>query len=172
VRFSAFPSVTLLAIAIAIAAAPNRLAAQQTQLDLHGDFVVGTTTHLHSWGGGAGVQVTFGQTSDPIQLSLSPSLDYTKQESGGPSQTSLSADLDLQPGGGKTVTPYVGISAGANWSGGASKQWEGARAGYEALAGAQVKLGSRASAKAEERFGYVTGQEHTLTTRLGVLLSL
>ncbi|MDB4885733.1 MAG: hypothetical protein JWN79_1171 [Gemmatimonadetes bacterium] len=155
-----------LATALVLALTPDALAAQQAQLDVHGNFAVGTTTHLHSWGAGAGAQVTFGSTSDPIQLSLSPSLDFLKQE-GGSRQTSLSADLDIQPGGGKTVTPYAGISTGANWISGSS----GTHAGYETLAGAQVKLSTALTAKAEERFGYVSGQEHSLTTRVGVLLS-
>jgi hypothetical protein len=121
---------------------------------------------------GAGVQLTFGGSSSPVSLSAAPSLDYLKQEHAGPSQTSASLDLDLQPGGSSSVTPYAGVSAGANWSGGPAKQWEGARLGMEMLAGAQGKLGSsRVSAKGEERFGYVKGQEHTLATRLGVLLS-
>jgi hypothetical protein len=156
----------------AAALLPARMAAQQTQLDLHGNYAVGTDTHAKSWGGGAGVQTTFGSKTDPINLSAAPSLDYLKQEQGGPSQTTLSLDLDVQPGGSGTVTPYAGLSAGANWSGGSAKQWEGARLGLETLAGAQVKLGgSHVSAKGEERFGYVKGQEHTLTTRLGVLVS-
>jgi len=117
------------------------------------------------------VQVTVG--SQPVKVSLAPSLDYLKQENSGPSQTSLSADLDVQPGGNSPVTPYAGVSAGANWSGGNNKQWEGSRLGLETLAGVQVKLGgSSVSAKGEERFGYVKGQEHTLTTRIGVLISL
>ena len=111
--------------------------------------------------------------SQPVKVSVAPSIDYLKQENSGPSQTSLSADIDVQPGGNSTVTPYAGVSAGANWSGGDNKQWEGARIGLETLAGVQVKLGgSSVTTKGEERFGYVKGQEHTLTTRIGVLITL
>jgi hypothetical protein len=149
---------------------PNQASAQQAQLDLHGNFAVGTSTHNKSWGGGVGAQVTVG--SRPVKVSLAPSLDYLKQQNDGPSQTTLSADLDVQPGGNSPVTPYAGVSAGANWSGGSNKQWEGAKPGFETLAGLQIKLGkSSVSAKAEERFGYVQDQEHSLTTRVGALIS-
>lgn len=108
-----------------------------------------------------------------MKVSIAPSLDYLKQENSGPSETTLSADLDVQPAGSSPVTPYVGVSAGANWSAGDNKQWKGSRLGLETLAGIQVKLGgSSVSAKGEERFGYVKGQEHTLTTRIGVLIML
>ena len=162
----------LAVLTLAFAARPGIASAQQAQLDLHGNLVVGTTTHNKSWGGGVGAQIALNSTSSPIVVSLSPSLDFVKQQHDGPSQTSLTADLDVQPGGSSTVTPYAGVSAGANWSGGSSEQWTGSELGLETLAGAQVKLGgSKVTAKAEERFGYVKGQEHTLTTRLGVLLS-
>jgi hypothetical protein len=165
------PFVLLLGSAAATLS-PATLAAQQTQLDVHGNYAVGTQTHGKSWGGGLGAQATFGGKSSPVDVSIAPSVDYLEQEHGGPSQTTASVDLDVQPGGSATVTPYAGVSAGANWSGGSAKQWQGARLGLETLAGAQVKLGaSRVTAKGEERFGYVNGQEHTLTTRLGVLIS-
>ena len=166
------PSLTTLVAIVLLGGLAPRGTAQQAQFDLHGDYVVGTSTHAKSWGGGLGVQATFGGKSSPININLSPSIDYVKQQHGGPSQTSLTADVSIQPGGGGSFTPYVGVSAGSNWSGGDAKQWNGDRLGLEVLGGAQIKLGSsRASAKAEERFGYVDGQEHTLTTRLGVLVS-
>jgi hypothetical protein len=164
-----FARLTIVALILGVVATP--LAAQQPQLDLHGNFVVGTSTHLKSWGAGVGVQKTFGASTDPVRLSLAPSLDVVKQEHDGPTQTTLSVDLDAQPGGNSTVTPYVGLSAGSNWSGGDARQWEGARLGIEMLGGLTAKLSSSVSVKAEERFGYVNGQEHTLTTRAGVLVS-
>ena len=158
-------------IALAAALLPLPASAQQSQIDLHGSMAVGTSSHNKSRGGGAGAQFTV--DDKPVKVSLSPGIDYLKQENSGPSQTSLSLDMNVQPGGNSPVTPYVGASASANWSGGDNKQWEGSRLGLEAMAGAQFKLGSSSlSAKAEERFGYVKGQEHTLTTRLGVLISL
>ena len=158
-------------VAGSAALAPASLSAQQTQLDVHGNYAVGTSTHNKSWGGGLGVQTTFGGKTSPIAISASPGVDYLKQENGGPSQTSVSLDIDLQPGGNASVVPYAGVSAGANWSGGSGKMWDGTKLGLETVAGAQFKLTSSASIKAEERFGYVKTQEHTLTTRAGFLVS-
>jgi hypothetical protein len=155
----------------AISIVAVQLPAQQTQLDLHGNLAVGTATHLKSWGGGIGTQSTFSSSGSPLKLSISPSLDMLKQENDGPTQTTLSLDVDVQPPGNSTITPYVGVSAGANWSGGDAKQWEGARLGVEVLGGATAKLNSSLTVKAEERFGYINGQEHTLTTRAGLLVS-
>ena len=159
----------IVACSVALATAP--LHAQQTQLDVHGNHSVGTSTHNKSWGGGAGVQTTFGGKTSPVAISTSPSVDYLKQENGGPSQTSVTIDLDVQPGGNGTVVPYAGVSAGANWSGGAGKMWDGAKLGLETAGGVQLKLTPSASVRAEERFGYVKTQEHTLTTRVGFLVS-
>lgn len=165
-------SATLAVIfALSVPLAPATLRAQQTQLDVHGNYAIGTSTHSKSWGGGVGVQTTFGGKTSPIAISTSPGIDYLKQENGGPSQTSVSLDVDVQPGGDASVVPYVGASASANWSGGSGKMWDGAKLGLETAAGAQLKLTSSASLKAEERFGFVKTQEHALTTRVGFLVS-
>jgi hypothetical protein len=157
---------------LALAALPIAARAQ-AQLDVHGNFAKGTSTHTSSWGGGVGVQGIIAGKSSLIALSAAPSFDYFKQENSGPAQETLSLDLDLQPGGNGTITPYVGASAGANWSSGTNKQWDGTKLGLEMLGGVQVKVGTSAlSLKGEERFGYVRGQEHMLTTRLGVLVSM
>ena len=161
------------AVVLAVAASsPATAFAQETQLDLHGNYSTGTSTHTRAWGAGVAAQSTFGGKSAPIKASLSPGFDYLKQEKGGPSQSTVSLDASLQPGGSSTVTPYAGMSASSNWSGGSGKMWQGAKLGLEAIGGAQFKLGaSGASVKAEERFGYVKSQEHTLTTRLGFLVA-
>ena len=99
--------------------------------------------------------MTFGSAKIPLELSLSPSFDGIMQENDGPTQTTLSLDVDLQPPGNATVTPYIGGSASSNWSVGDDAQWDGARLGIEMLAGALVKLSSTFTAKAAERFGYV-----------------
>jgi hypothetical protein len=158
---------------LGLSALPARGAAQESQLDVHGNWATGTSTHVKSWGGGVAHQTTFGGKSSAIAFSVAPGFDYLKQEKGGPTQMAASLDLNVQPGGSATVKPYAGASASANWSGGSAKQWDGAKRGLETMAGAQVKIGaSSLSAKAEERFGYVKGQEHTLTTRIGVLITL
>jgi hypothetical protein len=147
--------------------------AQERSADLHLDYSRTTQTHQNSWGGGAAVQLTWGGSSAPAKLNTSFGADYMKQENGGPSQTSVSTDVTVQPGGSSAFTPYAGGSASANWSGGSASQWRGSRLGLETLAGFQFKPSPDAniSWKAEERFGYVRGQEHALATRVGILVS-
>jgi hypothetical protein len=157
---------------LAVASIASRAEAQATQLDLHGSLAVGTASHSRSWGAGVGLQVTFGSSESPVKVSVSPGFDYLKQEGGGPSQESLSLDVNLQPGGSSTITPYVGASASGNWSSGTDKQWSGSKLGLETMGGLQIKAGDTVTLKTEERFGYVEGQEHTLTTRVGVLVKL
>lgn len=157
---------------VAVASLASRARAQQLQLDVHGNFAVGTTSHTRSWGAGVGPQITFGAAGAPAKLSVSPGFDYLKQEAGGPSQESLSLDANVQLGGSSAATPYAGASASTNWSSGTGRQWEGGRLGLEAMGGVQIDLGGGTTLKVEERFGYVDGQEHSLTTRLGVLLKL
>jgi hypothetical protein len=170
-RFIPFCLAVLSFGALAVAF-PGRAIAQ-SQLDIHGSWAKGTATHASSWGAGAGIQGTIAGKSSLFELTASPSFDYMKQENGGPSQESVTLDLALQPGGSGTVTPYVGGSGGANWSSGSNKQWDGTKLGLETFGGVQLKVGTSAlSLKGEERFGYVKGQEHTLTTRFGVVISL
>jgi hypothetical protein len=157
---------------LAVASLGCRAHAQDIQFDSHGNFAVGTHSHSTSWGAGIGLQTTFGSSNAPAKLSVSPGFDYLKQTHGGPSQESLSLDANLQRGGSGTVTPYAGASASANWSSGAAKQWQGTELGLETTGGVQIKTGEMLTLKAEERFGYVKGQEHTLTTRVGVLVKL
>ena len=167
-----FVGVSLVA-AFTAALAATPAAAQQMQGDLHANYARGTQSHANSWGAGAQVQATWGGSSAPVKVGTSGGVDYTKQEKSGPSQTSLGLDVTLQPRGNGSVIPYAGGSVSSNWSGGDAKQWTGAKTGLETLAGVQIKASSLGpiSWKAEERFGYVKGQEHQLTTRVGVMMS-
>jgi hypothetical protein len=151
----------------------SRAVAQQQSVEAHGNYARALTSKSNSWGAGANYEVTWGANSAPIRLATSLGPDYTKQAGDGPSQTSVSVDASLQPGGGGAVTPYAGGSVSENWSSGNNRQWTGAKVGVEVIAGVQVKLGanSKLSAKGEERYGYVNGQEHTMTTRLGLSAS-
>jgi hypothetical protein len=146
---------------------------QQRSGDLHGDYVRGLVTDANSWGAGAALQLTWGGQSSLAKVNTSVGADYTKQTGGGPGQTSVAIDVTLQPGGNSALTPYAGGSASANWSSGSNAQWSGSRLGLETLAGLQFKPSSQSkiSFKAEERYGYVRGQEHTLATRAGILVS-
>ena len=162
----------LAAAAISLAIASPAWA-QSQQGEIHANYSRTTQSKAISWGAGAQSQQVWGSKSSPIALGNSVGVDYLKQENSGPSQWNLSLDLALQPGGNSTITPYAGGSISANWSTGDAAQWSGARLGTELIGGAQVKLGSGSplSAKLEERFGYVNGQEHTLSTRLGFSMS-
>ena len=163
----------LLVVTIATAAAPAVAGAQsQRQAEAHGNYSRGMTSESNAWGAGGQLQFIWGASEAPAQLGGSLGGDYTKQ-SGGASQWNTSLDLVLQPGGDKVVTPYAGGSIGSNWSTGRAAMWSGARAGFETLAGLQVKVGGGESSrtiKVEERYGYVRGQEHTLVTRLGIVV--
>lgn len=149
------------------------LAAQQSQLDLHGDFSHAVSSGSNSWGAGVALPVTWGAKSAPVRIATSPGFDWTKQTGGGPSQESLGLDITAQPGGNSPVTPYAGASASANWSTGTGKQWQGSKLGLEALAGMQFTLQqNKLSAKVEERYGYISHNDHMWTTRAGLLFSL
>ena len=142
----------------------------ETQLDVHGAFATGTTSHLNAWGGGLGVRSTFGRVPDPVRVVVAPGVDFVRQNKTGAGQTSAAVDLDLEAGGWHAFTPYAGVSAGGNWS--SAGQWAGGRLGLGTQAGGLLWLGdTRLRLKAEERFGYVDGQEHMLTTRVGLLFS-
>jgi hypothetical protein len=156
-----------------VVATPAR-AQSQRQPELHANFSRTTQTKTNSWGAGTQLQLVWGASSAPVLLGTSFGADYLKQEGGGPSQWNASMDAVLQPGGNSAVTPYAGGSVGSNWSTGDGAQWSGARLGLEVIGGAQVKLGPGThvpTIKAEERFGYVNGQEHTLATRIGFAVS-
>jgi opacity protein-like surface antigen len=129
-------------------------------------------TDTDAWGGGAGIQLTWGGSSAPIKINTSVGGDYLKQTNDGPATVTASFDLTAQPGGNSALTPYVGGGAGLNWSSGDNKQWEGAKAGYDVIGGLTFKFSPAMSLKAEERFGYINREEHTLQTRFGVLISM
>ena len=150
----------------------NTTAAQQTSVDLHLGYSRGTQTHSNSWGGGGGLQFQWGGDNAPLKVSLSPGGDYMKQEN-GPGTASGSLDLAFQGGGSSPLSVYAGVSGSENWSTGDNKQWTGAEFGREIFAGLQFKpTGWKTSFKGEERYGYIDGQEHTLTTRLGIMIPL
>ena len=161
---------------VATLAAPVAVQGQsQRQAEVHANHSRGTTSKADALGAGAQVQLVWGASRALAKLGTSLGADWTKQEAGGPNQWNASLDAVVQVGGSGSVTPYAGGSVGANWSTGDGAQWSGARLGLESIGGVQVKLGAGSSApslKAEERFGYVRGQEHTLATRLGIQFSL
>jgi hypothetical protein len=154
-------------------AAFSDAAAQERAIDLHFNYSRGTVTETNSWGAGGGLQLTWGAKSAPLKVGTSFGGDYLKQEDGGPGTASASVDLTFQPGGATSIIPYAGVSGSENWSIGTAEQWGGGRFGREVLAGLQYKPSPSAKItwKAEERYGYIDGQEHTLATRAGILVS-
>jgi hypothetical protein len=157
-------------VAAAVAAPP---AAAQF-IDLHGDASVETAHQSTSWGGGVGVG-TFFIPAGFASLGFSAGADYIREQHLGKPLATISFDAALSPSGGSTnFVPYVGGSAGLNWSGGDSGQWTGARLGLDAIAGAKSLFGGqdRVGWKLEGRFGYVRGSQHAYSTRLGLLIGL
>jgi hypothetical protein len=156
-----------IATALTVSSAnPQSLAA-----DVHVGYSRGLKTDANSWGAGAALPITWGGSSSPIKITVSPGYDYMKQSS-GPSTSSVGLDITAQPGGSSSLSPYAGGSISENWSMGDDKAWSGAERGQEAIVGLQYtpSPSSTVSWKIEERYGYIDEQEHTLTTHIGALI--
>jgi hypothetical protein len=162
-----------LSAALLLPCAAGRLAAQQQQVEAHASWARTTQSNQNSWGGGAQYQVTWGAKTAPVQVGTSVAGDYMKQEHGGPSQTSASLDVTLQPGGGGALTPYAGGSVSENWlSGGGAPS--GAKLGLQYIVGVQWKPAPKGplALQLQLRPGYVHTQEHSVTLRLGLSSSV
>jgi len=160
-----------IAAGLSLVLTASSAAAQQSQVEAHGNYVRTTQTHSNSWGAGAQLNTNWGSKQAPVQVSTSEGLDWAKQENDGPSTTSLGLDVSIQPGGG-VLTPYAGGSVSANW---VSKDAPaGALLGLEYLGGVYYKLEAQGklALHAEVRSGYVRTQEHTVTGRFGVAFSI
>lgn len=161
---------TLATIATLASLAAAPLAAQQSAVEAHANFARTTQSNTNSWGAGALYQLTFGGKQAPVQLSTSLGADYLKEEGGGSSQTSGSIDVNLQAGGGSTVSPYVGGSVSENWLSGGDVPND-PKVGLEYIIGAQIKATPSVAVRVEVRPGYVKTQEHNVTYRLGFMTS-
>jgi hypothetical protein len=143
-------------------------------IDLHADASVETAQRSTSWGGGFAVGTIFVPAGFAI-VGLSGGADYIREQHLGKPLLSTSIDAALSPaGGGASFVPYVGGSAGFNWSGGEFSQWSGGRLGLDAIAGVKALFGGQENFgwKLEGRFGYVRGFQHAYSTRLGLLFGL
>ena len=140
--------------------------------DVHGAFV----PSVHSQPSAAGFGIAIAAPARLAAATLLPSLggDYVRRASLGPGRASAGLDVRLLPSAeGHWVVPFVGAGASANWSGGAQSEWSGGRLGLDALAGFALGANNPHFAlKIEQRFGYVVGADHRLTTRLGLLAGL
>ena len=167
-------ALVLIVSAVAAASwAPRVAAAQDQAASGYATYARTTQSHQNAWGGGAQYQLTWGEQNAPIRLGTSLGGDYQKTESSGSSQTSVSLDATLQPGGGSVLTPYVGGSVSANWLSGTGMP-SGSQPGFQYILGLQYKPEAQGplAIQAEVRPGYVRTQEHQVTGRVGVLFSL
>jgi len=147
-------------IALLVLAAAGE--AQEHQVELHPELVRTVQSDQNSWGGGAAYQLTFGAKHAPVRPALSLGADLVAP-SAGPSTTSLSLDALANLGGGAPLTPFVGASAGSNWTSGS------AALGLFTIAGLQYTIGNGPwSVNAQARWGYVKDQDHQWIFRAGV----
>ena len=163
----------IFALALALAGAGITGRSLHAQVfDVHGAFVPA----VHSQPSAAGFGVAIAAPARLASATLLPSLggDYLRRAALGPGRASAGLDLRLLPSAeGHWVVPFVGAGASANWSGGLQSEWNGARLGLDAIAGFALGANNPHFAlKIEQRFGYVTGADHTLTTRVGLLAGL
>jgi len=151
----------------------TRLAgAQESQVEVHANYLPGTGRNSTAWGAGGQYQLTLGSKQQAVRLSPSLGVDWSRQEESGPSTTSVGLDVNVQPGGDSQLTPYAGGSVSANWV--SEDAPKGALLGLEYMGGVYYKLEPKGalSLHLEVRYGYVRTQEHQATGRFGVALTL
>jgi opacity protein-like surface antigen len=141
-------------------------------LDVHGSVLPSLHSRPMSVGFGVGLGTT--RRLGIVNLLPSVGLDYVRARSLGPGRGSAGLDVRLIPsrefGWG---APFIGGSVSSNWSGGEQSEWAGSRLGLDVLAGFVLGgVTSNVGIKIEERFGYVRGQPHTATTRIGLVTLL
>ena len=160
-------------VALAALAVAVPCSGQQRQVSGYANYVNPMHSSQTSWGGGAQYQLTWGSQQSPVRLNTALAGDYQRQENRGQSQTDVSYDMTLQPGGNGAVTPYVGGSVSANWLSGDGVP-SGAKLGLQYVLGAQLKPDSQGpvSLLVEVRPGYVKTQAHSTTGRIGVAFTM
>ncbi len=153
--------------------ATPRAHAQQA-VDLHISYATATTSNTVSLGAGAALE-TLLDLVPGIDVAATVGADYQRERALGAPRTSVSLDATIQPERQTTgLVPYAGGSVSANWSGGERSEFRGRRMGLDAIVGLKFSfLGSELVAtRIEQRFGYVRGTEHRLTTRLGLIVGI
>jgi hypothetical protein len=161
-----------IAAALAVFARAESARAQESQVEVHANYVPGSGSSSAAWGAGGQYQLTLGSKEQTVRLSPSLGVDWTQQEESGPSTTSVGLDVNLQPGGDSQLTPYAGGSISVNWV--SENAPKGALLGLEYMGGVYYKLEAQGplSLHLEVRRGYIRTQEHQTTGRFGVALSL
>ena len=141
-------------------------------LALHGVFVPGTDERR----GSTGVEFEVGGLVASRYATLLPTLalEYQRQHDYGPGRGRVAGQLRFLPRNGRGyAVPFVGVSVSANQSGGGQSEWSRTRGGIEGMAGLLLIASETfpLAILAEERFGYVRGQNHALATHIGLGLS-
>jgi hypothetical protein len=156
--------------ALAAPAAAQAVSQQQVVVEAIYDRAVHAGGY--AWGGGAEYQLTWGGARAPVQLGTAVGLDAERQAGDGQRRLGLDADVTVQPGGGARLTPFAGAGAGAVWVRGEGESGR-PRLGLDGIVGAQLTVDRRGTAvQAELRHGYVRGQPHSTSARVGVAISL
>ena len=164
----------MLVAAGAVAGTLTASTAAAQVLDFHAIGSVATKTQSTSWGGGLSIGTAFVPGGIAL-VGLAAGGDYIREQHLGEARVSTSIDATLSPPGASAgFVPYLGGSTSLHWSGGEYSQWNGSRVGLDLLAGVKGLFGTqeRVGWKLEQRFGYVTGANHSLATRLGFLFGL
>ena len=158
--------------ALVLASIPREHARAQL-IDVYGSSAQVTATRSTFFGFGAGLSSTW-MPGDKLYLRARVGGDYQHEQHLGRAWSAATFDVSVAPPFfGDSFMAYVGAGSSINWSGGQSSEWVGARRGASMFGGIAFEFGeSPLGAQIEERFGYITGTDHTLMTRVGLLLRL
>jgi hypothetical protein len=149
-------------------------AGAQQILDVHGASSVETRTQSTSWGGGIAAGSQW-MPAGAAYVGVFLGADYLREQHLYRARTSVSAEVNIAPPWSSDyLVPYVGGGVSGVFSGGEYSEYSGPRLGLVSLAGLRILFGGsgRIGGKLEGRFGYLTGIEHTLGTRVGMLIGL
>ena len=166
-----------IAAALALAALPTRAGAQegshpQRQLQIEALADRARHTGDMSYGASADYQLVWGGKR-ALQLAAALGGDWARQASSGQQRWALDADVTVQHPVG-SFTPFVGASAGPVWLRGGESSGGRAHLGLDAIVGTQVAIphGGGRAVIVEVRHGYVKGEPHSTSGRLGLNLPL
>ena len=164
--------ITAIAAFVLCTLVPRARAAAQL-LDVYGSSAQVTATRSTFFGFGAGLSSIWAP-GDKFFLRARLGGDYLHEQHLGRVWSSGTLDVSIAPPMfGDSFMWYAGAGTSLNWSGGESSEWVGARHGVSAFTGIAFEFGeSPLGAHIEERFGYIMGTDHTLATRVGILLRL
>lgn len=159
--------------AVALVALLPRARAGAQLLDLYGGSAQVTATRSTFFGFGAGLSSTWAP-GDKLFVRARLGGDYLHEQHLGRAWSSGTLDVSIAPPMfGDAFMVYAGAGTSLNWSGGESSEWVGVRPGLSTFMGVAFEFGeSPLGALIEERFGYIKGTDHTLTTRVGLLVRL